>query len=332
MAGVLATGYQGPAELTLARVFTDWTLDPWMLALVVVLGGCYAAGTRRVRRRGQEWPQVRVVLFAGPGLGMLVIATMSWVGVYQGILFYARSAQVVLLVLVVPLFIALGQPVTLAVAAFPRAGQRIEAVIRGRAARVVTFPAITTFALVVIPFVMYFTSWYTAALSSTAVRELTYLALMAPGLVFFWTLLRVDLVPKAYPYAVSLWITAAEVIGDAILGLALIADQNLVGAAYYRALARPWGPALRTDQVLGGGTLWVLGDVVGLPFLAAQIIQLMREDEAEAAEIDAELDAEEARRAGKQAGLGQEGPDEEEQPGPWWQDDPRFAGRFKPAP
>jgi hypothetical protein len=161
----------------------------------------------------------------------------------------------------------------------------------------VTFPAITTLALVAVPFVMYFTTWYTAAFHSDAVREITYLALMAPGFVFFWTLLRVDPVPKVYSYGVSLWITAFEVVGDAFLGLAVIADQNLIGAAYYHALARPWGPSLQTDQILGGGTLWIFGDLVGLPFLVAQLIQWMREDEAEAAVIDAELDARDAEQA-----------------------------------
>ena len=125
-------------------------------------------------------------------------------------------------------------------------------------------------------------------------RELTHLALLLPGFVFFWTLLRVDPVPKAYSYGVSLWITFAEVIGDAFLGLAVIASSTLIGARYYHALARPWGPSLQTDQILGGGVLWILGDLVGLPFLIAQLIQFIREDEAEAKVIDAELDARDA--------------------------------------
>ena len=163
------------------------------------------------------------------------------------------------------------------------------------------FPAITTMVLVVMPFLVYFTGWYAAGLTSTGVRELTHLVLLLPGLAFFWTLLRVDPVPKAYPYVVALWITGAEVIGDAVLGLAIIADPNLIASAYYHALARPWGPTLSTDQVLGGGTLWVLGDIVGLPFLAAQLIQMIREDEHEAKVIDAELDAAEAAQAAEAA-------------------------------
>ena len=206
-----------------------------------------------------------------------------------------------------------------------------------------TFPAVTTMVLVIMPFVLYFTSWYVAGSSSVAVRELTYLALLAPGFVFFWTLLRVDPVPKAYPYLVALWVTGAEVVGDAVLGLAVIADQNLIAGAYYHALARPWGPSLCTDQVLGGGTLWILGDIVGLPFFAAQLIQMIREDEAEA-EVDRRRTGREGSgrgpaparagaarpRAGCRAGGrgradGPAGPPDR----PWWETDPRFAGRFR---
>jgi cytochrome c oxidase assembly factor CtaG len=291
-----------------------------MLALVLILGGGYVAAVRRQ----PGWPVARRIWFLGLGLGFLIVATMSWVGVYQSVLFYARAVQTVLLVLVVPLFLALGRPISLAIAVFPRAGARLEAIIRSRPARILTFPAITTVALVGVPFAMYFTPWYTAVFHSAAIRELTFLALMAPGFAFFWTLLRVDPVPKEYSYAVSMWITGAEVIGDAFLGLAIIASQNLIGAAWYHAVARPWGPALQSDQIIGGGALWILGDLVGLPFLAAQLIQLIREDESDAARIDAELDARQATVAvtaeGEQAGEK-----------PWWEDDPRFTSRFKPT-
>ena len=323
LARAAESAYHGPPELTVARAFTEWTLDPWMLALVLILGGGYVAALRRQ----PDWPVARPIWFLGLGLGFLVIATMSFVGVYQPVLFWVRAVQTVLLVLVVPLFLVLGRPISLAVAVHPRAGARLEAGIRSRPARVLTFPAITTFALVGVPFAMYFTSWYTAVFHSTTVRELTFLALMIPGFAFFWTLLRVDPVPKEYSYAVSMWITGAEVIGDAFLGIAVIASQTLIGADWYHALGRPWGPSLQTDQVLGGGALWILGDLVGLPFLAAQLIQLMREDESDAARIDAELDARDAAPAGGAP----DGEPDEDGTKPWWEDDPRFTSRFKPT-
>jgi len=316
----LASGYQGPPELTVARAFTEWTLDPWALGFVLLLAGLYLFGARRARRSGTAWPAGRTVAFCGLGLGFFVIATMSWVGVYQPVLFWVRAVQTILMLLAIPLFFALGRPLTLAIASLPRLGPRVEAGIRSQSAKILTFPAITTMVVVIVPFLVYFTSWYEAGFHSVAVRELTYLALMLPGFVFFWTLLRVDPVPRAYPYLVALWVTGVEVVGDAVLGLAVIAYQGLIAGAYYHALARPWGPSLATDQVLGGGALWILGDIVGLPFLAAQLIQMIREDESEAAVIDAELDAREA-----------EGGAEADAPAdrPWWESDPRFVGRFQ---
>jgi cytochrome c oxidase assembly factor CtaG len=333
--GLIAGGYTGPPELTVTRAFTSWTLDVPVLLAVLAAGVLYLAGARRVRRAGQPWPAVWVVSFLAGGTGALVIATMSFLGVYQGVLFWPRAVQNVLLLLVAPLFLTLGRPLSLLIAAWPRAGSRAEAAVHSRAARILTFPAITALVLVIVPFVLYFTSWYEAGLRSDTVRELTYLALLAPGVVFFWTLLRVDPVPKAYPYLVALWVTGAEVVGDAVLGLAIIADEHLIAGSFYRALGRPWGPSLRTDQIVGGGALWILGDIVGLPFLAAQLIQMIREDEEEAAQIDAELDASEQRAAQQAAAAAAGGaaPDElartAPESRPWWEDDPRFTDRFR---
>jgi hypothetical protein len=121
-----------------------------------------------------------------------------------------------------------------------------------------------------------------------------------------------------------------------VLGLAVIADTNLIAGPYYHALARPWGPSLAASQVLGGGVLWILGDIVGLPFLAAQLIQMIREDEAEAEVIDAELDAAEAARIGTAAqttAAAQTEPAQAEPAQavtrPWWETDRRFADRFR---
>jgi cytochrome c oxidase assembly factor CtaG len=335
----LASGYSGPPELTLARAFTQWTADLPVIALVVVLGGCYLAGVAGVRRRGGSWATGRVVAFCGLGLGVLVLATMSWIGVYQGVLFYARATQTVLLVLVVPLFLAMGKPLTLLDAALPAAGRRVNAVVRSRVAVAVTFPAITSLLLIAVPMTMYFTSWYTAVFHSASLRELTYLILMIPGYVFFWTLLRIDPVPKAYPYAVALWITAAEVIGDAFFGIAVIADIHVIARPYYEAVGYPWGPSLAASQVIGGGVIWILGDLVGLPFLAVGLIAMMREDRAEAAIIDAELDARDAARAAARATV--TSADSDRDPGdpagladderPWWETDPRITDRFKNA-
>jgi hypothetical protein len=163
-----------------------------------------------------------------------------------------------------------------------------------------------------------------------------------------------------------MWITAAEVVGDAFFGIAIIADQTILAAQHYHAVGYPFGPSLATSQVLGGGIIWILGDAVGLPFLAVQLIHMMREDKLEAAAIDAELDARDAEReAARQAARAKQpaaveiGPapapaqasaepddalveydtvpaeTEADEAGdderPWWESDPRLLDRFKNA-
>lgn len=345
----LATAYSGPPKFTLVRAFTEWHVDVPMLVLILLAAAWYLISVRRVRQQGGPWGSGRTFAFVVLGLGFWVIATMAWPGAYQSVLFYARATQTVLLVLVSPLFLAMGKPLTLLIAAYPRAGGRVKRAVCGRVAKAATFPAITTLLLVAVPMSMYFTSWYTHVFYSSTVRELTYLVLMAPGYVFFWTLLRVDPVPKEYPYGVAMWITAAEVVGDAFFGIAVIADQTILGAAHYHAVGYPYGPSLATSQVLGGGIIWILGDFVGLPFLAVQLIQMMRADKREAEEIDAELDAREAAReaarandavdAGSSAprpvltgtapGAASETLEPDEADRPWWETDPRLTDRFK---
>jgi cytochrome c oxidase assembly factor CtaG len=351
----LAAAYSGPPKLTLARAFTQWRVDVPVLVLIAVLAVWYLASARRVSRAGGRWGSGPAVAFIAGGLGVWTVATMAWPGAYQGVLFYARATQTVLLVLVAPLFLAMGKPLTLFAAAYPGPGRRVRRAVRSLPARVVTFPAVTALLLIAVPMSMYFTSWYTAFFASGTVRELTYLILMVPGYLFFWTLLRVDPVPRQYPYGVGMWIAAAEVVGDAFFGIAVIADQAVIAAGHYRAVGYPFGPSLATSQVIGGGVIWILGDLVGLPFLAVQLILMMRADKREAAAIDAELDARDAdraARAGRPAGLvGADSPaagplsagadpDPEApvthgagEPGeadrPWWETDPRIANRFK---
>jgi hypothetical protein len=68
---------------------------------------------------------------------------------------------------------------------------------------------------------------------------------------------------------------------------------------------------------------------VGLPFLAASLIVMIREDEQEAAQVDAELDAKAAEPAAPGAGEAGGAPAARSGSRPWWESDSRFTGRFQ---
>ena len=57
MLAALASGYQGPPNLTVSRAFSSWTLDGWSLAWIAVLAALYLTGVAVIRRRGGAWPR-----------------------------------------------------------------------------------------------------------------------------------------------------------------------------------------------------------------------------------------------------------------------------------
>ncbi|MGC0416943.1 cytochrome c oxidase assembly protein [Embleya sp. AB8] len=339
-AASLAVHASHVAPFDATRVVTEWTFEPLTAVAVLLLGATYLLGVRRLRARGGTWRRSHTGYFVG-GLGTWVLATMSFLGVYQDVLFWPRAVQNMLLLMVVPLFLAEGAPLTLLRDNLaPDAVARLGRIRRGRVAVALTFPLFPSAVFVLAPFVLYLSGWYPATLHGGALPHLTRLLLVAIGAVYFWTRVQADPVPRRYPHLVSMWLTFVEVIFDGALGLYIMLGNHLIAADHYTAIARTWGPSLERDQVLGGGALWFTGDAAGLPFLAILLIRMIREDARNAAAIDHELDARAAaERATAAAARADAAPDADaaaapaaddgpEMMRPWWETDPRFANRY----
>jgi cytochrome c oxidase assembly factor CtaG len=321
--------YHGPGPLTPLAVFDHWTLNVPALLLVVLLGGAYLFGVRRVRARGQDWPAQRVAQFLLVGLLSIVLATMSFLGAYDDTLFWVRAATIILLLMLGPYGLAMSLPVTLLEATLGEPGRaRLRSVLHGRVARVVTSPPITSLLMMGTPWALYYSGYYVEVLEHPVVDQLFRLELLVTGFLYVYARMQRDLVPRRYPPLVAYGISIAEGLVDAVLGLVLWLDSgHLVASGYYHLLARPWGPSLRNDQVIGAGVIWIGGDLAGLPFLYGVLTQMRRDDDADAAEVDALLDAEQDER---EAARLTAGPAEEVVPQRmWWEDHPDLGQRFR---
>ncbi|MBN9757482.1 MULTISPECIES: cytochrome c oxidase assembly protein [unclassified Pseudonocardia] len=318
--------------LTALRLFTTWRFAPLLLGTTAAAAVGYGVAARS--RPG--WSRSRAVAF-GAGLVVTVLAGSSFVGVYDDTLFWVRAVQNLLLLMVVPMLLALGAPLTLLAASVPRDRRPAwRRVLRSRAARLLTGPFAATVLLVAPLMVLYLTPLYVATLRDGVVSGAVGAGLVVCGFVYFWTRLRIDPTPASTPYPVTLVLTIAEMVGDAVLGIVLWLGPTLA-AAYYLGLHRGWGPDPHIDQVLGAGVLWIGGDVVGLPFLGVVLWLFSREDARRARATDAELDAAEARAAelgaARTRAAEATGSDPAAEPAPsrlWWQDDPQLADRFRP--
>jgi putative copper resistance protein D len=82
----------------------------------------------------------RTVAFLA-GMGAFALATLSGVATYDTTLLSVHMVQHMVLTMVVPLLLALGAPVTLALRTLPRRPRRwLLAVLHSRVARVLSFP------------------------------------------------------------------------------------------------------------------------------------------------------------------------------------------------
>ena len=286
------------APFTIGRVFTAWTLDPVLTVVTVWAAGLYLFGVWVLHDRGVRWPLGRTVSFVVVGLGTLFFATSSGLGTYDTTLLSVHMVQHMVLSMVVPLFLALGAPVTLALRTLPARPRRwLLGVLHSRVARVLSFPPLTFLLFVISPWALYFTGWYDATLHSTPVHELMHLHLVIVGCLFFWPLVGIDPVPGRVAYPFRLLLIVLTLPFHAFLGVTIMGQEALIGGSWYRALPMPWLPDPAADQHVAGGILWASGDVVGLVFIAVLFTQWARSSMREAVREDRRLDRLEARAA-----------------------------------
>lgn len=286
------------------------------VVLIALTVATYWWGVRKARANGCGVGEGRAWCFVA-GIAMWSMATMSAIAVYAPVLFWVRALQVLLLLFLVPMLIALSTPLTVLRRALDPSGQeRFDRVLDTPLARVVAHPLTTSVAMLATPWLLYLTPWYAAALERRTAGFVTEILLLAVGFGYFYARLQADPVPRRYSQMLSMVISVVETIGDGLLGIVLWLGP-LVAVAYYQEVGRDWGPSTRVDQSIGAGILWILGDILGLPFLMLLLRALADDDKVRAVQVDAELDLVE-----------DVAPERAAESTLWWKDDPQLHDRF----
>jgi cytochrome c oxidase assembly factor CtaG len=306
---VLAAEGDALPRFTLSRVFTEWDLLSVASLAILVTAALYLFGVYRMRRRGDHWPVGRTVAFVVGGMGGAALATVSGLGVYDDTLLSVHMVQHMILAMIVPLAMALGAPVTLALRTLPRRPRKwLLVVIHSRAAKVLSFPPLTFALFVLTPWALYFSNWYPATLHHDYLHEMTHLHMVVVGCLFFWPLVGIDPLPGRITYPARMMLTALTLPFHAFMGVTIMAQDRLMGGRWYPDLHHGpmgvWLPDPHVDQQLAGGILWSSGDAVGLLFFAVLFVQWVRSSMREAVREDRRLDlleAREARRAAAEA-------------------------------
>ena len=291
-------------EPSFGAFFTEWGQAPVPLVLTVWACGLYLVGVAVLRRRGDRWPMGRTLAFVPLGMGAFYVATSSGLAAYDTTLLSIHMVQHMVLSMVVPLALALGAPVTLALRTLPGTPRQwLLVVLHSRVMKVLSFPVLAFTLYVLSPWALYFSEWYDLSLRSTYVHEMMHVHLVLVGALFFWPLLGIDPVPGRVAYPFRLLLIMLTLPFHAFLGVTIMGQSTLIGGDWYPSLhdgpMGAWLPDPLEDQNLAGAILWASGDLIGLSFFAVLFVQWVRSSMREAEREDRRLDRLEARESSR---------------------------------
>ncbi|TNB75705.1 copper resistance protein CopD [Arthrobacter sp. BB-1] len=299
------TGYLLPPELTPERWFTVWRPDWLWITLAATAAVLYLLGAHLLRRRGDNWPWIRTALWL-TGLVALVFFTSGGPSVYGRVLFSAHMVDHMALTMVVPVFLVLGSPVTLALRALAprRDGSRgprewIMILVHSRVAAVLTHPLFVAanFAGSIVLF--YYSDAFGFALREHAGHELMTAHFLITGYLFILSMIGSDPLPRRAPYPLRLLLLLATMAFHAFFGVTLMGSPTLLQPDWFTGLGRDWGPSALADQQMGGAITWGIGEVptlliaigVAVMWSRSDAREMRRTDRAAVRNNDADLDA-----------------------------------------
>ena len=275
----ITTKYELPPELTAVRWITEWRFNWLWVAVVIFLAIWYLRATKKLADRGDKWPIHRTIFFF-IGLAILVWDTSSAPAIYGLVLFSAHMVNHMILTMVIPIFLVLGAPITLAMRSMPSRkdgtnGPReyMLTLLQSKFAKVVTNPIFAAVNFAGSLVVFYFTPVFEFALSYHIGHELMNVHFLLTGFIFVSVMIGIDPLPNRPTYPLRLVILIATMVFHAFIAVALTGGESLLMAEWFSSIGRDWGASAIEDQQIGGLIMWGTGE---FPTVGMAMIVLYR--------------------------------------------------------
>jgi putative copper resistance protein D len=242
-----------------SALITAWQLDAVALAILVVLAAGYLTAVSLASlRSGERWPLRRTLSFLA-GLAVCAFATCGSIAVYDQVLFSAHMLGHLALVMVAPVLLVSGRPLRLLMtAARPAGRERLQRIVAGRAAALLTAPPIALAAYAVAIVGTHLTGLMDHIMQITWAGQLEHLVYLLIGCQFF-VLIVGDEPLRWRLSAPARWLLLAIAMAvDTFTGVILLQASS--------PIAMVSAPALRVDALsdthTGGAIMWVGGDAI----------------------------------------------------------------------
>jgi cytochrome c oxidase assembly factor CtaG len=268
------------------------------VAMIVAALALYLWGVRRHNALHPRHPWsvgktaawVAALLCTGVGI-------FSFVGVYDGELFWDHMVQHLILIMVAAPLFAVASPLRLAWSATSGTAHLVVTeALRSRVAKFFGNPIVAFILYAVVIPVSHLTVWYNYTLTQESVHNAEHLAFLLVGYLFWRQIFGND--PNAHRLhpALQFFYLFMAIPIDTFTGLSLAGATHEMFPAYL-ATHRTWGPSYITDLHVGGDIMWVVGDTLMLWPMIPVALRWMHLEERKAVRIDRELDEQALREA-----------------------------------
>lgn len=261
------TGYPLPPAPTALAWISLWRLEIITATAIAAAALVYVVWVVRLRRRGDAWPWHRTASWLA-GLALLVWVTQSGPTIYGMVTFSAHMLEHMLLVMVVPVALTFGAPVTLALRALPprKDGSRgprewIRAIVESGWMRFWANPIVAAVSFAGFLVVFYYTPLFEFALRNHVGHLWMVLHFTIVGYLFVNALVGVDPGPSRPGYALRIVLLFATMAFHAFFGVAIMMSTVLLAPRWFGLMGRDWGPDAITDQQYGGQIAWGIGEL-----------------------------------------------------------------------
>jgi len=265
-------------DALLTEALQTWDFDHVVVWLLPFFAALYARGFLRIHRQMPgRYPSWRLASFEA-GIAAMFVAIASPLDALGELLLHLHMTQHMLLMMVAPPLIWLGQPAVPLLRGFPpRLAAAvfqplfISRVLR-RLGHTLTHPAVSWAAFAVVVVVWHLPQFYERGLHSEMWHSVQHGCFFSASLLFWWPVVHVWPSHERWPrWAIIPYLVTADLINTALS--ATLCFSNHVLYPTYETVPRVLNLSPLEDQVLAGVIMWVPGS---LAFLLPAIVLAVR--------------------------------------------------------
>jgi cytochrome c oxidase assembly factor CtaG len=231
-----------------------WTLDPWIVAPLLIGALLYGIGSLRLRIRGHAGRQrLRHMLAFWAGWAALagaLVSPLHWLGEH---LFTFHMIEHEIVMAVAAPLIVVARPVAAFFWALPRSGRRamlrVFQALRG-AWTYLTGGNVATLLHGLAIWIWHIPLFFDAAVTDAALHRLQHLSFFLAAVLFWWSVLRVS------DRGIAAWHLFLTMLHTSMLGALMALAPRVLYVAQTRTAA-DWGLTPLEDQQLAGIVMWV---------------------------------------------------------------------------